>query len=371
MVLSVALLVGCGGGQGIISVNDEVITKAEYDAAFKRVTAGPQFEQMKDEIKDPESFFSLMTRDRIVNELIVKKILDQEVKKRDIVVTEEDIKAAREEMLDNIGGEERLRELLKQNNITERQFREDVKNEVKINKLVEAVSPTSVSEKDVKDFYERNKNDFNFPERVKASHILIEANPDAIAAKLMDKNKAKPLSEEQLKAQVEAEMAKQKALAEEVRAKAVATPEDFAKLAKEYSKDPGSARKGGDLGFFDKNTMVTPFSDVAFSIKPNTISDVVETQFGYHIIMVTDRAKAGIAPFSQMEPELRAFLEQSQKIENLQRLFEGLKASAKVVFIDESFNPENIQQKINAKAMQQMLQQGQQQPFAPAPMPAE
>lgn len=368
--LSVLLLAGCAGN-GIVTVNGEAITKGEYDSVYKRVTSSPQFQAMGPEAKDPESFFGLMTRDKITNELIVKKILDQEVAKRSIKVTEEDIKKAKEDITAKVGGAERLKEMMMQNGISEKQLKEDIGNEVKVNKLVEAVSPTKVSEKEIKDFYNKNKKDFNFPERVRASHILIAANPDEVVAKMTDANKGKPADEAKVSAAVKEEMDKKLAKAKEIRAKLVANPKDFAKIAKEVSDDPMSAQKGGDLGFFPREAMVKPFSDAAFSLKPNTVSEIVQTPYGYHIIMVTDRAKAGIAPFEQMAPELKAYLEQTKKIEALQKLFDGLKASAKVVYVDPAFDPQNIQQKIREKAATQMQQQGQnQQPFTPAPAPA-
>ena len=74
-----------------------------------------------------------------------------------------------------------------------------------------------------------------------------------------------------------------------------------AKIAKEKSEDPGSAIKGGDLGFFPKGRMVPEFEKVAFSIKPNTLSEVVKSQYGYHIILVTDRKAAGQDPYEKVQ----------------------------------------------------------------------
>ena len=83
-----------------------------------------------------------------------------------------------------------------------------------------------------------------------------------------------------------------KAKANKVLAEVKANPKEFASLAKQYSQDPGSAIKGGDLGYFGHGVMVPPFEKVAFSLKPDQISDLVETQFGYHILKLNSSKQA-------------------------------------------------------------------------------
>ena len=179
--LSVSLLTGCALNKtAIITVNGEPITKAQYEEVLKRQTQNPQFQQLGPEAKDPNGFMMLMAKDRITNELIVKALLEQQIKEHKITVSEDDIKAKRKEITDKLGSEERLQEVLKQSNVTESQLRDDLINEIKVDKLVTATSDVKVSDKDVADFYNKNKASFNRPETVKASHILIEANPDKI-----------------------------------------------------------------------------------------------------------------------------------------------------------------------------------------------
>lgn len=353
-VLSLALLTGCGGGKGIITVNGDEITRAEYNEMFQKASKNTQFTVTGKDAKDPDSFLNLMTRDRVVNELIAKKLLDQEIEKRKIQVTEEDIKLQKVKITEAVGGEERLKELMKQNDISEKQFEEDVKNEVKVDKLVAGVASSVVSDREVKEYYAKNKAHFNTPDRVRASHILIISNPELIREEVIEKDKKGALSAAQIDEKVSAEVAKRLAVAKEIRAKLDKNPGDFAKLAKEHSEDKGSAVRGGDLGFFTRDMMVKPFSDAAFNLKINTISDIVVSEFGNHIILVTDRSKAGLQPFNKVEPDIRAYLEQSKKVAILQKLFEGLRSSAKITFNDPSFDPETIQKKIREKAAAQM-----------------
>ena len=84
------------------------------------------------------------------------------------------------------------------------------------------------------------------------------------------------------------------------------------------------------MGFFTKDTMVEEFSKAAFAQKPNTISDIVTSPYGYHIIMVTDRMKAGTEPFDKVKFELKNYLEQQERTQLLQKFVENVKSSAKI-----------------------------------------
>ena len=367
--LSIGLLTGCALDKtAIIKVNGEPITRAQYEKALNQQLKTPQMQQMGNQTKDPNSFVMLMTKDRITNELIVKTILEQQIREHKITVSNDEIKAKRKEIADKIGSEERLQEILKQNNVSESQLKEDLINEIKVDKLVTATADVKVSDKEISDFYNSNKASFDRPERVKASHILIEANPDKIKQEIIEADKNGKLSAEQIDAKVKAKMDEKMALAKKVREEALKNPEKFAELAKKYSDDKASGANGGDLGYFPREAMVKPFSDAAFSLKPNVVSQVVVSEFGNHIIIVKDRAAKGLQPLDKVKDEIKAYLEQQKKITALQKLFEGLKATAKVEYVDQSFNPENIQKAIreDMQKKQQQAQPGQSAPMTPA-----
>lgn len=348
---SLLLFAGCtSNNKAIITVNGEAITRGEYNEMINLIKNNPQFKNAPAAEKVETSPVMLMTKERVVQDLIVKKLLDQEYKKRNITANDTEIEAKKQEIIKQLGSEEKFNEILKQNNVSQKRIKEDLANEVKIHKLVEATSDVKVSDKEVKDFYNQNKERFNYPERVKASHILIEANPELIKKSIIDADKDGKLSAADIDKKVKEEMDKKMALAQDVRAQALKDPKKFADLAKKYSDDKGSAQKGGDLGYFPREAMVKEFSDVAFSIKPDTISEIVVTRFGNHIILVTDRSAAGLAPFEQVQGEIKAYMEQDKKISALQKLFDGLKSNAKIEFNDPSFNPENIQKQLRAAA---------------------
>ena len=348
---SLLLFAGCtSNNKAIITVNGEAITRGEYNEMINLIKNNPQFKNAPAAEKVETSPVMLMTKERVVQDLIVKKLLDQEYKKRNITANDTEIETKKQEIIKQLGSEEKFNEILKQNNVSQKRIKEDLANEVKIHKLVEATSDVKVSDKEVKDFYNQNKERFNYPERVKASHILIEANPELIKKSIIDADKDGKLSAADIDKKVKEEMDKKMALAQDVRAQALKDPKKFADLAKKYSDDKGSAQKGGDLGYFPREAMVKEFSDVAFSIKPDTISEIVVTRFGNHIILVEDRSAAGLAPFEQVQGEIKAYMEQDKKISALQKLFDGLKSNAKIEFNDPSFNPENIQKQLRAAA---------------------
>lgn len=348
---SLLLFAGCtSNNKAIITVNGEAITRGEYNEMINLIKNNPQFKNAPAAEKVETSPVMLMTKERVVQDLIVKKLLNQEYKKRNITANDTEIETKKQEIIKQLGSEEKFNEILKQNNVSQKRIKEDLANEVKIHKLVEATSDVKVSDKEVKDFYNQNKERFNYPERVKASHILIEANPELIKKSIIDADKDGKLSAADIDKKVKEEMDKKMALAQDVRAQALKDPKKFADLAKKYSDDKGSAQKGGDLGYFPREAMVKEFSDVAFSIKPDTISEIVVTRFGNHIILVEDRSAAGLAPFEQVQGEIKAYMEQDKKISALQKLFDGLKSNAKIEFNDPSFNPENIQKQLRAAA---------------------
>ncbi len=148
----------------------------------------------------------------------------------------------------------------------------------------------SLNESDLKAYYDQNIARFSGAEERRASHILINAAKDA------------PLAEREAA----------KARAVDLLALAKKSPESFGELAKKNSQDTGSASNGGDLDFFVRGAMVKPFEDAAFSLNKGDISDVVESDFGYHIIKLTDVKAPKQRTFEEMRPSMEADLKSQQ-----------------------------------------------------------
>lgn len=353
IAMSALLLTGCSLNQGntIIKVNDKNITQGQYDAAFDKAAGNSMFSQMGIDVKkDKNNFLYLMVKDRVVNELIVKSLIDQEIEKRHIKVTSEDTDKELKTIIDKVGSKEKFNEILKQNKISSEQFKKDLTEEVKMKKLVAMISNVKVSEADAKKFYRSNLSKFKYPDKVRASHILISANVEEIKSKIETDPQNKGLTKEEIQAKVDKELAAKLEKAKKVLAEVKKDPSSFEKLAKEDSDDKASAAQGGDLGFFSKQEMVEPFSKVAFSMKPNTISDIVQTPYGYHIIIVKDRMKAGQEPFEKVKGEIIAYLQNQEQVKVLEKLIESLKKQAKIEYVNPEYNPTSIQEALKKQA---------------------
>lgn len=146
------------------------------------------------------------------------------------------------------------------------------------------------SEEEMRTYYEQNKKRWGVPEERRASHILIS----------FDANKG------------DKEATRKKA--EEVLAKVKADPQNFAKYAKEYSDDTGSAQEGGDLNFFGHGMMVAPFEKAVFDAKKGDIVGPVETEYGYHIIDVTDIRPSTVRPYEDVRPEIEKQYQSQQAV---------------------------------------------------------
>ena len=345
------MLCGCVNKNAVVTVNGDAITRAQYEKSFDAIADNSMFAQMGIDLKkDENSFLHLMLKERVINELVIKKLIDQEVSKRKIKISKDDMDKQLKTIIDKVGSKEKFNALLKENGVTTAQFRKDLADEVKMQKLVDSLAVISISDKDALKFYNDNQDKFKNPDRVRASHILVSANPEELKAKIAETPEGKKLSAAELDASVEKAMAEKKAQAEKLLTEVKKNKSEFAKIARENSDDPASAKQGGDLGFFAKEEMVEPFSRVAFTLKPNAISEVIQTPYGYHIILVTDRQKAGVEPFEKVKTEIKEFLTNQEKVKVLQQFVDTLKNNAKIEYNDPSFNPQNIQKALKEQA---------------------
>lgn len=348
LALAAVLTTGCGvkNQNAIIKINDKAITQAQYDKLIDQSISQSPFGKLGDLKGNKDGFLYLMMEQRIVNQLIIQELLDQEADARGIKVENKDVDEALKETMDQMGGRDQLMEVLKANGISVNDFKNDLRTQVKMRKLADAAGDSKVTEKEISDFYKKNPDKFKNPEKVRASHILIAANPYEIGEDIKSKSK-KEISEDELKAKVDAVMAEKLAKAEKIAKEAQADKTKFAQLAKKYSEDPGSAKQGGDLGFFAKDQMVPEFAETAFSAKPDTVSNVVKSQFGYHIIYVQDRHAAGVTPFEKAKAGIEDYLKTQKQVKALDDLTAAAKKKAKIEFMDERYNPEVIQKKLS------------------------
>ena len=352
IALSAILFTGCGikSAQTIIKVNNGKITQGQFDEKFDQASQGGMFAQLGINVKDGKNnFLFYLIKDKVVNELIVKELLDQEMAKRGIKVSGADVDNAVKEIVDKVGSKEQLDQILKQNGVSAAQFKKDLTEEVKLKRLAQTLGVPAITDADTKKYYNDNIAKFKYPDKVRASHILIAVNPAEIEEVIKADKANKDLTEEQIKAKVNDEIAAKEAKAKEVLAKVQKDPANFAQIAKENSEDTTTAVKGGELGFFAAQEMVPEFSKAAFAMKPNTVSGLVKTQFGYHIIKVTDRMAAGQEPYEKVKNDIKAYLQNQRELQAIDNLVESLKKSANIEYVNPEYDPKEIQKAVQTE----------------------
>ena len=342
-IISLALLTGCTtSSNGIIKVNDKVITQAQFDKALNEEINNSflkNFGGSDNFVKSDDNIMYKIFKAKIVKSLIIKTLIDSEIEKRGIKVSDEDMKAEMKTVIDKVGSKEELNKILKQRGISNSAFTEDLKTQIKTRKLIESISNIKISDSEAEKYYKSNLDKFKHPEQVRASHILISADTLQLIKDIKSKNK--DISNEDLNKKVDEILAEQKLKAESILKEVKANPDSFAKIASEKSDDKASGERGGELGFFSKSDMVPEFANAAFVMKPNTISDsLVKTNYGYHIIKVTDRMEAGTTPFVKVKDNIKYYLEVQEQLKVLKNLTDGLMKTAKIDYLDDSFNPD-------------------------------
>jgi peptidyl-prolyl cis-trans isomerase C len=243
----------------------------------------------------------------VVERLITQELLWQEAQRRGVIASDADV----DEQLDNMKGgfesEQAFLFQIKAGGFTEKAYREDIRQQRSVQQMIagELAQGVAISDEEVQEFYDENIEQMTMPEAIRARHILVKLAADDEAAR---------------EAAQERIAAMQKELQEGA---------DFITLATEQSDAP-SAPKGGDLGFFGRGQMVPPFEEAAFALQPGEISDVVETQFGFHIIRVDERRDAQAVPVAEAAERISAYLTQGKLQSAVEDLVDELHASAEI-----------------------------------------
>ena len=281
----------------VARVNGENVTKAEMDRLVKQIEA------------DAGRRVPAERRDEIyrgvIDQLVTYTVLVQETKNRNIVVSDEEAKKVTDarisQLRQQVPDQAAFNKALAERNMTLARLRADIRRDIAIGKMLqdEMSKLPPVTEAEIKEYFDKNPNEFS---GVRAAHILIR--PDGFDE--ASKKKARAAMEDVLKQ--------------------ARSGTDFAELAKKHSAD-GSAKQGGDLGFFTREQMVPEFSKAAFELQPGQISDVVETQFGFHIIKVLERKDVQLAEATE---KLRAFLTQRKREEAQEAFIKALKDKAQI-----------------------------------------
>ncbi len=287
----------------VATVNKVIITREQFEREMESIKS--QLIRMGRYVG---SFQDEMLKKEVMNTLISRELLIQEIKTKDFSVDDAMISQQIMMLKGRFKTEQEFQEALKQMNVTEDELVARVRKDVTLQQFIntEFSSKIVLKETESKEYYDNNQAMFKQPEEVKASHILIKLEADA------DEKQKKEAREKLVDV-------KQK----------VEKGESFADLAKQYSQCPSSA-KGGDLGSFRRGQMVKEFEETAFALKAGELSDVVETKFGYHLIKTVEKKEAGTVPFDQVRSQLEQYLKQEKMQKAVETHVEELKKGAAI-----------------------------------------
>ena len=282
-------------------INGEKIERWEFDNAVKRMEAragGPVPPDKRDEVLRG-----------VLDQLVAYHLLAQESRARKLPIADTDVEARLAEIHTSFPTAEAFKQGIAAQGLTLDQLKAQAKTSLEVAKVIdsEVNSKVAVQDAEVSTFYQQNLERFKQGDSVHAAHILIG----------MPQN-ATPEQKAEAKTKATAVL------------KTVKAGADFATMARASSQDPGSAQNGGDLGFFPKGQMTPAFEEAAFKLKPGTISGLVETPFGFHIIKVHEKRGPRTAPFPEVAGQIKDFLIQGQREQKLEQFVAQVKAKGKI-----------------------------------------
>ena len=271
----------------IAIVNGMAISRSEVDQEMDSL-----FHKFKDMAfpEKTEEFNSKLWKQALEN-VINRKLLFQEAERQNIRPEEALIEERIAEIARKFHTRKRFEKQLANLQISEEKLRQEIEHDLKIKILLDRHIPPveDVSQEEIEEFYHANSESFHIPERVRASHILISVSDE-------DDPKTHAQKRQRLF---------------EIR-EDIKNGEKFQKLARKYS-DCESKSKGGDLGYFAKGKMVKSFEDVAFQLEVNELSDIIKTEYGYHLIKLTDRQESRIVPLEEAKDKIISFLQREKR----------------------------------------------------------
>lgn len=353
-------LSGAGSNVAVAEINGSSITVQEYSNALQNLRSQLQAEGKT----DAALLDSPVVRQAVLDRLVTNRLLGTQVDEENFSISDEQLSkyiiSMPEFQQDGKFSQASYDDILAQNRLTPSEFESRMRRELLLQqvrdgisalaylpdsvtkhalqlnqqkrevsvaeiKTADFVSEVKVEPAEVKAYYEKHRDKFYVPEQVKLEYVMLSANTLIPQMKVTDEetkqfyqaNADKFQGDEQRRAShilisfganatpQDKEAARKKA--QEVLTEVRKTPDNFEALAKKHSQDPGSAENGGDLGMFARGMMVKPFEEAVFSMKPGEISEIVESEFGYHIIKLTE-ISGQAQSLKNVEPQIRAEL---------------------------------------------------------------
>jgi len=272
-------------------VNGEPIVTAAVQGEIKGILG-----RLQEQGRKPSEAEMASLRESVLDKMIKLELLSQESKKAGLAVNAADIDNELKGYKKGFADDKAFAKALGEAGITEAELRKQIGKNLAIQKFIDTKfkGKVQVTEQEAKDFYNKNQDKFKQPEMVHARHILITAKETELKAD-KDRKRAKLV---QIKKQLK-------------------DGGNFADLAKQFSDCPSKAR-GGDLGFFPRGQMVKPFDQAVFKMMPGDVSDIVETEFGYHLIKLEEKKPAKTVTFDEAKAKITAYLTQEKVTANIE-----------------------------------------------------
>jgi peptidyl-prolyl cis-trans isomerase C len=287
----------------VAKVNGQEIHKAELMQRAQMVEIA--LAQRGRRITPSASFFK-----DVLNDLVSFVLLQQEAKAQGVSATTQEVQQQIDARKRTFPNEEAYQKALTQAGLKESTLRKQLSEQIALQKFVSSrlTQNITVSDQAMREFYDKNRNQIRQPEQLHLRHILLQIPPGAAPA---DKQKVRQQAADLLKR--------------------LQAGEDFAKLAQESSQDAGSRQRGGDIGWIAQGGTVPPFEKAAFALtKPNELSPVVESPFGYHIIQLLERQPASTIPYKQAKGRIGTLLKEQQAQQRIGDQIRELRSKAKV-----------------------------------------
>lgn len=285
-------------------VNGHALTWGELDKAVAALKK--QFTAYGRTVTDEQ--VPLLRYD-VLQQMVTHELVLQEAHGHEPADLEESLNKQIDNIKLQLGGDDAFKKALAEMDVTLPEYSKRVREDLIVRERIRQIADaqTKVTPEEVKAFYDKNLDKMKVPESVHASHILIQVPQDATD----EVKKAK-------RTQIESVQSLLKG------------GEKFADVAKKFSEDKISAPNGGDLGYFNRGQMVPEFESVAFTLKTNTVSDVVTTKFGYHVLLVTEHTQAKDRSLEDAKVDIEKYLRYNQGQEVTADHIKKLRDAAKI-----------------------------------------
>lgn len=248
----------------------------------------------------------------VLEEIIRNELLYQECLKNNVEIDDDEVNKKYESTKSQFSSDAEFQQRLKELKNSEELYKSQIKRVLAIQRLINQKFKPTVTDQEIRKYYDDNPDQFKQKSQVRASHILISVDSSATKAQ-----------RDAARKEIEALLARIKG------------GEDFAAVAKEKSQCPSSAN-GGDLGFFSRGETVKPFEDAAFSMKLGEISNIVETQFGYHLIKLTDKRDEKTIGFDEARQEISKVIKKEKIADSYNEFYTDVRDKAEVdIFLNE------------------------------------